>query len=118
MRPHRLVSASSCFRRALVKWQYFARRLVSGSPQNEEIQPSSSIRCSAGKSEHGLTTKVPPVICWILRETPNPCISPAISDFKISKSNVPCKRLVGSGLNICLLSALYRNNTDLRIECQ
>src|SRR6266446_3379091 len=93
MRPHRLVSASSCFRRALVKWQYFARRLVSGSPQNEEIQPSSSIRCSAGKSEHGLTTKVLPVICWILREIRNPRISPTTSDFKISMSKVLAREL-------------------------
>src|SRR5437660_2346054 len=76
------------------------------------------MRCRAGKSEPGLTTKVPPVICWILRETPNPCISPAISDFKISRSKVPCKRLVGSGLTSCLLSDLYRDNTDLRIERQ
>src|SRR5579863_7993221 len=76
------------------------------------------MRCSAGKSEPGLTTKVPPVICWILREIPNPCISPEISDFKISKSKVPCKRLVCSGLKICLLSAVYRNSSDLPIDCQ
>jgi len=38
---------------------------------------------------------VPPEICWILRETPNPCFSPAIRDCKISKSKVPCKRVVG-----------------------
>jgi len=51
-----------------------------------------------GKREPGLTIKVPPVICWIRREIPNPCISPTINDFKISRSKVPCKRLVCSEL--------------------
>ena len=36
-------------------------------------------RRRAGKSEPDLTIKVPPVICWILREIPKPCISPATS---------------------------------------
>src|ERR1700730_13295060 len=76
------------------------------------------IRCNAGKSEPGLTTKVPPVICWILRETPNPCFSPAIRDFKISKSKVPCNRVVGSESKLYLLLTLYRNNTGRHIECQ
>src|SRR5258707_13391287 len=111
MRSHRLVSTSSCFFPTLVKRWYFARRLFSDSPQKEEIQPSSSIRCNAGKSEPGLTTKVPPVICWILRETPNPCFSPAIRDFKISRSKVPCNRVVGSESKLYLLLTLYRNNT-------
>jgi hypothetical protein len=91
MRPHR------CFRSALVKRQYFPRRLFSDSPQNQEIQPSSFMRCRAGKSEPSLTTKVPPMICWILREISNSCIPPAISEFEISRSTVPCKRAVGSG---------------------
>src|SRR2546430_6165869 len=74
------------------------------------------MRCKAGKSEPGLTTKVPPVICWILRETPSPCISPATSDFRISRSKVPCKRVVDSEFKRYLLAALDRNNTDPRIE--
>jgi hypothetical protein len=52
-----------------------ARRLFSESPHAEEIQPSSSIRCRAGKSDPGFTTKVLLEICWILREIPYPCIS-------------------------------------------
>src|SRR5205807_8912892 len=104
MRPHRLDSASSCFLPALVRRQYFARRWFSESPQKEDVQPSSSIRCRAGNSDPGLTTKVPPVICWILREMPKPCISPVASDFKISRSNVPCSRVVGSECNRNLLS--------------
>src|SRR5689334_21928468 len=54
------------------------------------------MRWRAGKREPGLTTKVPPVICWILREMPKPCSSPVASDFKMSRSRVPCKRVVGS----------------------
>jgi hypothetical protein len=73
----------------------FARRLFSDSPQNEEIQHASSVPCTAGKSEPGLTTKVPPVICRILREIPSPCISPATCDCEISKSKGPGKRVVG-----------------------
>src|SRR6266566_5283680 len=84
----------------------------------EEIQPSSSIRCRAGKSEPGLTTKVPPVICWILREIPNPCISPARSDFKINRSKVPCKSVVGSEFKTYLLSALYRYTYRMSIGHQ
>src|SRR5207253_8586758 len=69
----------------------------------------STIRCRAGNSDPGLTTKVPPVICWILREMPKPCISPVASDFKISRSNVPCSRVVGSECNRNLLSKVDRN---------
>src|SRR6266567_1501936 len=71
-------------------------RLVSESSQKAEIHPSSSMRWRAGKSEPGLTTKVPPVICWTLREIPNPCNSHATSDFKISRSGVPSKGVGGS----------------------
>jgi hypothetical protein len=54
---------------------------------------SANRRCSAGKSEPGLTEKVPPVSCLILRETANPCSSPDRSDFRISMSRVCCKAL-------------------------
>src|SRR4029077_2260111 len=76
----------------------FRAAIISESPQQEEIQPSSSIRWGAGKSEPGLTTKVPGI---------SPC-----------NTNVPCKNAVGSGLKIHLLSVFYRNDNPLHIECQ
>jgi len=72
----------------------------------------------SGKELAGLTTKVPAVICWILREIPNPCISPAPSEFKISRSNVPCKRVVGAEFRKGLLSPFCRYGTERPIECQ
>src|SRR5882724_4555827 len=109
----RVASVRLCSNDSISRGGYF-RTL----PQKEEIQPSSSMRCRAGKSEPGLTTKVPPVICWILREIPNPCISPATRDFKISKSRVPCMRVVGPELKRYLLSTFYRKYVDQHIECQ
>src|SRR2546429_2885813 len=96
-------------RSTLFPYTTLFRSWFSESPQKEDVQPSSSIRCRAGNSDPGLTTKVPPVICWILREMPKPCISPVASDFKISRSNVPCSRVVGSECNRNLLSKVDRN---------
>src|SRR2546429_7240134 len=55
-------------RSTLFPYTTLFRSWFSESPQKEDVQPSSSIRCRAGNSDPGLTTKVPPVICWILRE--------------------------------------------------
>jgi len=63
----------------------FGAAVVSDSPKKRN--PTFFFHSvQAGKSEPGLTTKVPPVICWILREIPNPCISPAT---RISRSANP-----------------------------
>lgn len=57
------------------------------------LEPSSSMRCTAGKSEPGFTTKVPPLIGSILRKIPSPCISPVARDFKIGRSSVLVRAL-------------------------
>src|SRR5262245_16049078 len=56
------------------------------------------MRCRAGKSEPGFTTKAPLVTCSIRRAMPRPCRSPASSDFSTSRSRVPCSSVVGGGL--------------------
>ena len=42
----------------------------------------------------------------------NPCISPAINNFKISKYRVPRSKVVGSEFKSNLLLRLYRNRGD------
>src|SRR5258707_12915437 len=55
---------------------------------------------------------------WILREIPRPCISAATSDFRMSRSRVPCKRVVGSEPKRGLLLNFYRKDSYSHIECQ
>src|SRR5215831_18283571 len=53
------------------------------------MNPSSSSRCSAGKSEPGLTTNVWPLICWMRSATPTPCRGSSASVLRMRKSSVP-----------------------------
>src|SRR5579863_348597 len=54
------------------------------------------MRCRAGKSDPGLTWKVPRVICSIRREIPRPCSLSSETAFRMRRSSVPGSRSAGS----------------------
>src|SRR4051812_47684579 len=53
------------------------------------MNPSCSSRCSAGNSDPGLTTKVPPLICWMRSATPTPCRGSSSRVLRTRRSSVP-----------------------------
>src|SRR5436190_12575120 len=53
------------------------------------MNPSSSRRWSAGKSDPGLTTNVLPLICSMRSATPTPCLGSSASVFSTRRSSVP-----------------------------
>jgi len=117
MPAHRLVSASNCFRQP---WSNDSnwRGGVFGVSQKEEIQPSSSIRCRAGKEGARLNNKVPPVICGscgrlLIRASRRRQRFQDQTGPKCLAKGAWAQRSIRA-----LLSALYTYNPDLRIECQ
>src|SRR2546429_7129416 len=101
-------------RSTLFPYTTLFRSWFSESPQKEDVQPSSSIRCRAGNSDPGLTTKVPPVICWILREMPKPCISPVASDYKRSEEHT--SELQSRLHLVCRLLLEKKSKSNIRLS--